>query len=362
MDSELSGTFSVASTGPPEFIPSSFNEVIRLRDSAVMNDLSRARRETHNRPRGLGQQTLLQAPHENLQFRIEHQIGCNLVVRDDAGIEFSVHPQVERRECTKNARGPFQMEEFQKIGLGCGSPFFIQNFEYEEPVNIAGGCEFWGECSLGTCTYINKNAWISGAEIGRYCSIGQDLIVNPGGHGTGHFTTHPFPYDTGNFCGLHWYEPYHDIIGDFAPDAGGVDPHRLNRSYRVIIGNDVWIGCRATILSGVTVGHGSVIGAGAVVTKDVEPYTVVGGVPAKVIRRRLPDAISERLLRVKWWDLDLRAIKREANYYDIEQFLEVAERLRAAGDQYLFRPRRWRLTGGGNNYQADLLQDPSIAA
>ncbi len=69
-----------------------------------------------------------------------------------------------------------------------------------------------------------------------------------------------------------------------------------------MIGNDVWIGYEAVILAGVTIGDGAVIGSRAVVTKDVEPYTVVGGVPARAIRKRFPDEVIADLLEVKWWN------------------------------------------------------------
>lgn len=70
----------------------------------------------------------------------------------------------------------------------------------------------------------------------------------------------------------------------------------------IIIGNDVWIGYEAVVMAGVTIGDGAIIGARALVTKDVPPYTIVGGVPAKTIRTRFPDDIAAVLLQVKWWD------------------------------------------------------------
>lgn len=76
-----------------------------------------------------------------------------------------------------------------------------------------------------------------------------------------------------------------------------------NNKGDISIGNDVWIGYEAAILAGVTIGDGAVIGARAVVTKNVEPYAIVGGVPAKPIRKRFDDITIERLLKIKWWDL-----------------------------------------------------------
>ena len=76
------------------------------------------------------------------------------------------------------------------------------------------------------------------------------------------------------------------------------------------IGNDVWIGCGAIILSGVTIGDGAIIGAGAVVTKDVEPYTIVAGVPAKVLKTRFEKEISDKLIKLKWWELEDEKLKK----------------------------------------------------
>lgn len=78
----------------------------------------------------------------------------------------------------------------------------------------------------------------------------------------------------------------------------------------VIIGNDVWIGFEAVILSGVTIGDGAIIGTRAVVTKDVPPYTIVGGIPAKPIRKRFSDSVISELLKLQWWDWSENRIKQ----------------------------------------------------
>ena len=77
-----------------------------------------------------------------------------------------------------------------------------------------------------------------------------------------------------------------------------------------MVGNDVWIGYEAIVLAGVTIGDGAIIGSRAVVTKDVPPYTIVGGVPAKPIRKRYDDAVIERLEALRWWDWDEEKIRR----------------------------------------------------
>lgn len=123
--------------------------------------------------------------------------------------------------------------------------------------------------------------------IGKFCSIacGAKFLFNGGNHSMRSLSTYPFPI---------FYEEWeHGIWADQAWDNKG----------DIVIGNDVWIGYEAVIMAGVTIGDGAVIGTRAVVTKDVPPYTIVGGVPAKPIRKRFSDDVIKRLLEYKWWDL-----------------------------------------------------------
>lgn len=131
--------------------------------------------------------------------------------------------------------------------------------------------------------------------IGKFCSIacGVKFLFTSGNHTLRSLSTYTFPVffeqwglDARNICSA-W-----DNKGD------------------IVIGNDVWIGYEAVIMSGVTVGDGAIIGTRAVVTKDVPPYTIVGGIPAKPIRRRFDDAVIERLESLRWWDWDCEKIRR----------------------------------------------------
>jgi hypothetical protein len=97
---------------------------------------------------------------------------------------------------------------------------------------------------------------------------------------------------------------------------------------RIEIGNDVWSGHNVTVLGGVTVGDGAILAAGAVVSRDVPPYALVGGVPAKVIRYRFPEKIIERLLAVRWWDFPFIRLSGLA-FDDIERCLDQLEEIRA---------------------------------
>ncbi|MCE5268637.1 MAG: CatB-related O-acetyltransferase [Planctomycetaceae bacterium] len=122
--------------------------------------------------------------------------------------------------------------------------------------------------------------------IGRFCSIacGAKFILNGANHRLDAISTYPFP-----------------VLADAWCDATPVAQAWTNKG-DITIGNDVWIGFEAVVLAGVSIGDGAVIGTRAVVTKDVPPYAIVGGVPARLIRKRFDDATIERLLKLRWWD------------------------------------------------------------
>lgn len=128
--------------------------------------------------------------------------------------------------------------------------------------------------------------------IGRFCSIAAEtrFIMNGGNHATDQFTTYPF-----SIFGNGWEEG--------APESW---PHRGD----TVVGSDVWIGYGTTIMPGVRIGHGAIVATRAVVTKDVEPFAIVGGNPARTIRYRFDEATRERLLELAWWDWDVEKITR----------------------------------------------------
>ncbi|HTR16834.1 MAG TPA: CatB-related O-acetyltransferase [Acetobacteraceae bacterium] len=123
-------------------------------------------------------------------------------------------------------------------------------------------------------------------KIGKYCSIADRVTIILANHRTDLTTTYPF-------FSLHFLWPEAASLG---PDHDWPGP--------VEIGSDIWIGFGASILPGIRVGHGAIIAANANVTKDVPPYAIVGGNPARVIRKRYDEATIERLLAIAWWDWD----------------------------------------------------------
>ena len=132
-------------------------------------------------------------------------------------------------------------------------------------------------------------------KIGKFCSIacGAKFLFTSANHTMKSLSTYPFP-----IFFEEWGLDGKDICDDW--DNKG----------DIVIGNDVWIGYEAVILSGVTIGDGAVIGSRAVVTKDVEPYTIVGGVPAKPIRKRFDEQTIEKLEKIGWWDWSEEQIRQ----------------------------------------------------
>lgn len=132
-------------------------------------------------------------------------------------------------------------------------------------------------------------------KIGKFCSIacGATFLFTSANHTLRSLSTYPFPI---------FFEEW------------GLDKKDIRSAWDnkgdIVIGNDVWIGYQAVILSGVTVGDGAIIGARALVTKDVPPYTIVGGVPAKPIRKRFDQATIAQLEALRWWDWDAEKIRR----------------------------------------------------
>jgi phosphonate metabolism protein (transferase hexapeptide repeat family) len=142
------------------------------------------------------------------------------------------------------------------------------------------------ESTLGDYSYVVSDCNVIYTTIGKFCSIAAASRLNPGNHPLDRPALHHFTYRSAS------YE-----LGD--DDAAFFD---WRREHRVVLGHDVWIGHGAVVLPGVTIGTGAVLGAGAVASKDIPPFAIAVGVPAKIVRYRFAPEIVERLLRLAWWD------------------------------------------------------------
>src|SRR6202162_4433374 len=169
------------------------------------------------------------------------------------------------------------------------------------------------EVELGDYSYVVNDSDIAYAEIGKFCSIAAMTRINPGNHP------------------MHRASQAHFTYRASAYFAGEDDDHAFfawRRAHKVTIGHDVWIGHGAIVLPGRSIGIGAVIAAGAIVTKDVAPYAIVAGNPARVIRPRFPDKVATRLQALAWWDWPherLRAALADFRALSVEAFLDRHE-------------------------------------
>jgi acetyltransferase-like isoleucine patch superfamily enzyme len=200
------------------------------------------------------------------------------------------------------------------VKIGAGSR--IIKSKLLGPVYLNRNTQVGPDCTVGKYFGMNESCFVARATVGAYCSIGARTSINPFNHPTDWLSIHEFQYHPNSFD---WVPEYSEI-------------KRLERTpdmyEHVTIGNDVWMGHNVNVMPGVSVGDGAVIAAGAVVTKTVAPYAIVAGVPAKVIRLRFPEKTVERLLRARWWDLELAELSG-LPFRDVERCVSMIEEIRS---------------------------------
>lgn len=199
-----------------------------------------------------------------------------------------------------------------KIDAGCR--LAITGVECEGMNTFRRNVTFRGKIGYGS--YIGEESNIN-AIIGRYCSVANKVKTVIGRHPTSKFvSTHPAFFSTKQQAGFTYAAE--DCYQEFL----SVD----DEGHSVVIGNDVWIGYGALLLSGVRIGDGAIVAAGAVVTKDVAPYSIVGGVPAREIRKRFSEDQIEKLMKIQWWNKPEEWIRIHAEHFqNIEEFLNNIE-------------------------------------
>lgn len=198
-----------------------------------------------------------------------------------------------------------------------------------EPPARSNRASFSGKCWLGAFTYL-ADGRVYTTDIGRYCSIAAGIVIGQPNHPTKWLSTSPFQYQQSYRFNMNEAKKWSNRT-DYQTDA--VDPQLTRKAHaevlrRTVIGNDVWIGNNAIIIAGVNVGDGAIIGAGAVVTKDVAPYDIVGGVPARKIGERFDEKTKKRLLALKWWRYAPWQM-RHIVFSDINTAIEAVEKMNA---------------------------------
>lgn len=155
----------------------------------------------------------------------------------------------------------------------------LQNVTFEGKNAVPDGCNFSGKIKIGYATTLGYRNLLGGTiSIGKYCQLGVDVAL--------HATNHPISYMT-TYINKNLFD------GELKS---------LKQENVIAIGHDVWLGHGVVIVGNVTVGNGAIIAAGSVITKDVEPYAIVAGVPAKEIRKRFSDTIIQEIETLQWWD------------------------------------------------------------
>lgn len=166
------------------------------------------------------------------------------------------------------------------------------------------------ESELGDYSYVVNDSQVIYTVIGKFCSIAAMTRINPGNHPMQRASQSHFTYRASAY---------------FEGEADDAEFFQWRREQAVTIGHDVWIGHGAVVLPGRRVGTGAVVAAGAIVTKDVPNYTIVAGNPARVVRRRFPESVAERLMALVWWDWDharLRTALTDFRSLSVEAFVE----------------------------------------
>lgn len=176
-----------------------------------------------------------------------------------------------------------------------------QNSFFSKKIYLALGAQL-NNTTVGDYSRIRQFTTIHKSRIGKYCSISRNVRIGLGEHPTNLISTNSIFYR----------EQKNSIRKDW------VRPISFTERKEIIIGNDVWIGEFATIKGGVKVGDGAVIATRALVTKDVPPYAIVGGVPAKVLKYRFDEDVIKELLEIQWWNLSENEIKSKLDVFTIE--------------------------------------------
>lgn len=196
---------------------------------------------------------------------------------------------------------------------------YSQNTKFEGK-NSVGRFSIISNSKIGFGTYIGKSVVFINARIGSYCSIANDIKVNSGQHPTEKFvSTSPAFFSPLN-------NPINKLSLSYIKETKFLEQRFTKDHYSIEIGNDVWIGNDARFIEGIVISDGAIVASGSLVTKDVPPYSIVAGVPARVIKYRFNKEEIEYLLRLKWWNKGEKWIIDHAEYFDnIKTLMEITK-------------------------------------
>lgn len=191
----------------------------------------------------------------------------------------------------------------------------ISDDDFFEGNNNVGGRIHRSHIGYGTYI-VGENGYIHDAKIGRFCSIASNCHIGLGDHTLNMVSTSPLFYSA------------HSLLPEnFLTESLPLPEQTIgDTNYKVIIGNDVWMGYNVCVKEGVTIGDGAIIGAKSLVTRDIPPYAIAVGTPAKVIKYRFPPEQIRKLLEMKWWDRDIHWLQDNASLFgDPQTFISYMQ-------------------------------------
>ena len=195
----------------------------------------------------------------------------------------------------------YQVRYWTKCKIHVLSSTIINDCVFEGK-NFIGKNSYINGTYIGYGTFLGRGAEFCKCKIGRFCSIGNNVRVISATHPTNMASSHPAFYS----------DTYHF---HYIPCSRFCEHLTTENGFECEIGNDVWIGDNVLIKGGLKIGNGAIIGMGSIVLHDVEPYTIVAGIPATQIRKRFPDEIIRELQYYRWWDMPLSWISKNADSF-----------------------------------------------
>ncbi len=246
-------------------------------------------------------------------------------------------------------------QEMAEYGLMLNEPSLLKgSLTFERPAWIFA--HRLKACAIGAFTFFNASGMTSvyRSRLGRYSQIGESSIIGPPEHPMDWFSNHPFAFTRPSHIPS-MYE--FDDFARLAPDTQE-NPAWADNERETVIGHEAHIGAGSFVKRGVTIGDGAVIGARSVVTRDVPPYTIAVGSPARVVKDRFAPRIVERLMDLQWWRYDLAPWKKQVDFSQVEATLEFFEDKVADGQLGLLKPQTFEVAAEAGKYALKRLEQP----
>lgn len=249
-------------------------------------------------------------------------------------------------------------KDFLHHGLVSDGRLIVGSLTYERPTYVHG--HRLKDCTAGAFTFFNAAGMTSAFRVhfGRYAQIGESSIIGAPEHPMDWFSSHMFAFTRPHYMpGIYQLDDFRRLAPeeDAGPSWVETQPHET------FVGHEAYVGAGSFVKRGLRIGDGAVIGAGSVVTRDVPPYAIAVGAPARVIRLRFDEKIVERFLRLQWWRYDLAPFKRDVDYSKVEATLAFYEQKLADGVLTPLVPDTWRVTaqaGAPGSYTVERMTKP----